>query len=69
MAIKNKGNLYVLQQSILLYSDFKVLFPECTDQLNILANSTNAEETEGIHKSYRFRYFRIRLNDINSLSE
>ena len=37
-----------------LYSDFKALFNECTDELNAFAKAAGAEETDGMHIMFSF---------------
>ena len=37
-----------------LYADFNSLFPECTEELNALANAADAEETDGMHIMFSF---------------
>lgn len=49
-----------------LYSDFSALFPECTEELNALANAADAEETDGMHIMFSFVVIPFVLNLLNN---
>lgn len=49
-----------------LYADFSALFPECTEELNALANAADAEETDGMHIMFSFVVIPFILDLLNN---